>query len=600
MAVEEFGHGAPVLVLHGFTGTAASMAPVSVALAGDHRVLAPDLVGHGGSEAPGGTEPYTMASIVQQLVVLLDHLGEPDPVGLVGYSMGARIALAFAVAHPERVAWLVTIGGTAGLDGEAEAEQRRAADAALADEIENDGIESFVDRWEALPIFATQRSLPRAKRDEIRTARLGQRPHGLANSLRGVGTGSMPSLWPLLGGLAAPTLLIAGQHDAKFIELAAAMHERLPISEVAVVAGAGHAAHIEAPEATVREIVRFVAATEAGGPPGPRRGAVTAMLEPFRAKLRQPVATARGDITEREGVVVCLTDQDGRVGRGEVSPLPGWSAVTAAEAVGQLQQWVDGDRSPARMSQFAPEVRAGIEVAQLSLDAECSGRPLWAYLGGTSAQVPVNALIGGADPDALALATEHALSAGFTTLKTKVGLADDAARLARLADVVPPGVSVRVDANGAWSVDEAVEWVDRITTLLGDRLEYIEDPVADLAAQRALVAEVGGRFAVDELVRGSAELAQVIDEQLADVLVVKAPLLGGISAVRALAAQATDAGVDVVVSSLHDGPVGLAAWAALASALGGSRAHGLGTASLLDHPAMAALEVRGGVLELPG
>jgi 2-succinyl-6-hydroxy-2,4-cyclohexadiene-1-carboxylate synthase len=247
----------PALVLHGFTGSGAGMAGVAQALgAGGRRVVAPDLAGHGPPPAPTDPAAYSIEACVDSLATLLD-----GPAHVVGYSMGGRVALALAVAHAEKVATLALIGASPGLAGEAERGERRAADEALAASIESDGIECFVDRWEAQPLFATQAiRLDAGTREALRRARLAHDPAGLAASLRGMGTGTMRPLHDDLHRLGMPVLLMAGADDGKFRQIAADMAACLPDARVVVVPGAGHAAHLERPDVVHAELAAFVAA----------------------------------------------------------------------------------------------------------------------------------------------------------------------------------------------------------------------------------------------------------------------------------------------------------------------------------------------------
>lgn len=258
IAVDDLAAGdRPVLVLHGFTGSAAAMAPLTERLALHHRVLAPDLVGHGRSDAPADVEAYRAAAMVAQLAEVLRAAGV-ERVDVVGYSMGARVALTLACARPEIVRRMVVVGGTAGIDDEHERAERRAADGALADRIEREGIEAFVDAWEAIPLFASQRALPAEALKAIRAGRLSQRPLGLANSLRGFGAGEMPPLWGDLADLPVPTLAVAGELDAKYTALAERLANEMPVAKAVTIAGVGHAAHLEAPAAVGRLLTDFL------------------------------------------------------------------------------------------------------------------------------------------------------------------------------------------------------------------------------------------------------------------------------------------------------------------------------------------------------
>jgi 2-succinyl-6-hydroxy-2,4-cyclohexadiene-1-carboxylate synthase len=165
------------------------------------------------------------------------------PIDLIGYSLGARIALASAVHHPESVHRLVLISGTAGIEDSEERERRRGADEAMADRLEASGdLAGFLADWLAKPMFA---SLGAAAGLE---ARLSNTPRGLADSLRRMGTGTMVPCWEQLAGLRVPTLVIAGGEDAKFVGLAERLVAELPNATLARIAGAGHACHLEAPE----------------------------------------------------------------------------------------------------------------------------------------------------------------------------------------------------------------------------------------------------------------------------------------------------------------------------------------------------------------
>ncbi len=277
-AVEE-GQGVPVVVLHGFTGDAESMAPVSRALRDDHRVVRLELVGHGASEAPESPAPYAMEACARQILGAVEALGLA-PTHLLGYSMGGRAALATSLLAPDRFLSLTLIGATAGLADASQRAARVASDVALAERIEREGIERFVDEWMALPLFASQARLGAAALARARAQRLRASPRGLANSLRGMGTGAQPPLHEALGTHALPVLLVVGDEDEKFQGLAAELEARLPDARVAVLVEAGHAAHLEAPEAFRSAVLPFLAAH--APPAGVRSSAPRALDAPRR------------------------------------------------------------------------------------------------------------------------------------------------------------------------------------------------------------------------------------------------------------------------------------------------------------------------------
>ena len=251
--VDDAGVGSPIVVLHGFTGSTVAMSGLTSRLSSTHRVLAVDLVGHGRSPVPTDPARYTVDAMADDVAAALQRraLGSAH---LVGYSMGGRVALTLACNRPELVRSLVLIGATPGLRDPDERAERRVADAALADRIERDGLAEFVDEWMANPLFASQERLGPEALAAARDQRLDNDPLGLAASLRGGGTGAMTPLHDRLPDLRVPTTLVVGALDPKFREIAAAMDEALPHSCVVTVTDAGHAAHLEQPDAVVDAI----------------------------------------------------------------------------------------------------------------------------------------------------------------------------------------------------------------------------------------------------------------------------------------------------------------------------------------------------------
>jgi 2-succinyl-6-hydroxy-2,4-cyclohexadiene-1-carboxylate synthase len=232
-----------VLLLHGFTNTGASWDPVLAALGERYRALAPDIRGHGSAS---DARPVTLEAVIEDLAGLA-----PDRFTLAGYSQGGRIALHAALALPLRVERLVLIGGSPGIDDPGERAARRAADEALAGEIERMGIEQFATRWAATPVLAGQSVAVAAA---AHADRLRSTPAGLAEALRGLGTGTLPSLWGRLGELETPVTLVIGERDEKFRAVAERMARELRSVELVIVADAGHAVHLEAP-AAVAEVI---------------------------------------------------------------------------------------------------------------------------------------------------------------------------------------------------------------------------------------------------------------------------------------------------------------------------------------------------------
>ncbi|MCY3909978.1 MAG: 2-succinyl-6-hydroxy-2,4-cyclohexadiene-1-carboxylate synthase [bacterium] len=242
------------VVLHGFTGSAAAMAPLTSRLS--KPVLALDLPGHGAGPISDNPNDYIMAAAVAGVVSATAHL---ERIALVGYSMGGRVALHVALAHPNRVAALALIGARAGIDDPIERAERIAADEALADRIESEGIEWFADYWADQPLFATQqRRLSAQQQAELRAQRMACSPKGLAQSLRGMGAGAVEPIGCRLRELSMPCALIVGANDDKFTAIAHHMASAIPQANVSLIPDAGHAAHLEAPHATAAAVIQCV------------------------------------------------------------------------------------------------------------------------------------------------------------------------------------------------------------------------------------------------------------------------------------------------------------------------------------------------------
>jgi 2-succinyl-6-hydroxy-2,4-cyclohexadiene-1-carboxylate synthase len=251
-----WGKGSPLLLIHGFTGTRDAWSHLQPFLGDRFRVLAPDLPGHG--ESPLAAD-ISFHGAVDQLLALLDATGL-ERVDVAGYSLGARVALALCLRAPERVGRLVLESGNPGLRRRRDRGERRREDAALAEVIERDGLEAFVRRWEALSLFDGLRSIPLDVRVRLRERRLSHRPEALAGSLRALSLGAQPSYWARLWTVRAPTLLLTGERDAKFSDIARAMAAEIPLVWGHVFPGAGHAPHLESPEEWAKEVSSFLSA----------------------------------------------------------------------------------------------------------------------------------------------------------------------------------------------------------------------------------------------------------------------------------------------------------------------------------------------------
>jgi len=234
---EVIGEGSPVTLLHGFTQSGRSWREVISMMPAGRRWVVPDLRGHGATRVRPGA-PYTMEACTDDLVRLWDSLGIARS-HLVGYSMGGRLALNVAATRPERILSLLTIGAHAGLDEEARGGRRRG-DEALAQRIETDGLEAFVNYWSSLPMFESLERRGPSFVAQVRAARMENHVAGLAESLRGMGAGAMRPVWNELGRVKVA--------------------ESVPDGRVVIVQRAGHTVHQERPEAFSRLLLAHLEA----------------------------------------------------------------------------------------------------------------------------------------------------------------------------------------------------------------------------------------------------------------------------------------------------------------------------------------------------
>jgi 2-succinyl-6-hydroxy-2,4-cyclohexadiene-1-carboxylate synthase len=254
---EVIGEGSPVTLLHGFTQSGRSWREVISMMPAGRRWVVPDLRGHGATRVRPGA-PYTMEACTEDLVRLWDSLGIARS-HLVGYSMGGRLALNVAATRPERILSLLTIGAHAGLDEEAR-EGRRRGDEALAQRIETDGLEAFVNYWSSLPMFESLERRGPTFVAQVRAARMENHVAGLAESLRGMGAGAMRPVWNELGRVKVPSTFVAGQLDHGYAASARRLAESVPDGRVVIVQRAGHTVHQERPEAFSRLLLAHLEA----------------------------------------------------------------------------------------------------------------------------------------------------------------------------------------------------------------------------------------------------------------------------------------------------------------------------------------------------
>lgn len=252
------GSGPPVVLLHGFTGSRTTWFDFVAQASKEFTTIAIDHIGHGRTASPTSVDRYRMDRAVDDLVEVVRVLGH-ERAAWVGYSLGGRTALQVTCRHPEAVAALAVEGASPGLATEAERQARVEGDEGLARMIETEGLEVFADHWGSISLWDSQKqTLSESQRTALRQQRLAQRGVGLANSLRGMGTGSQSWLGDRLSEISVPVLLTAGRLDTKYVQIAGEMAAAIPDSRVRIIEGGGHAAHLEQPQAFNAVILEFL------------------------------------------------------------------------------------------------------------------------------------------------------------------------------------------------------------------------------------------------------------------------------------------------------------------------------------------------------
>jgi o-succinylbenzoate synthase len=336
---------------------------------------------------------------------------------------------------------------------------------------------------------------------------------------------------------------------------------------------------------------------------------------PYALPFREPYVTARGRLERRELVLLRLRTDEGETGLGEAVPLslrggPGLVEIREEllERCGPIlvgrdidpRDWATVADDCARLG-VSQQALAAVEIALLDLAGKLSGRPAWKVLGAEQASpIPCNATLGMGNPEAVAERARRWADEGFRTFKLKVGANGDQELVAAVREALGPEARIRVDANAAWSPEEAVRNLRGLEPL---GIELVEQPVGTLTGMAEVRRKVGVPVAADESVTTAKQARDAIALGACDAATIKIAKVGGIRAARAVSEM-----LPVYLSSALDGPVGIAAAAHVAQVIatsgGANLAHGLATAELFaDTIASVACEVAGAALtpsDLPG
>jgi L-alanine-DL-glutamate epimerase-like enolase superfamily enzyme len=323
-------------------------------------------------------------------------------------------------------------------------------------------------------------------------------------------------------------------------------------------------------------------------------------------RFAQPMQTSYGALEQREILVVSLTGDDGVTGYGEAAPLEPYDGISIERAQAALESYLpvlaasrelNGAQliDACRRVDDLPQALAALDLALWDRAGRLSGKPIAALITDVPASdVPVNATLSALDRAGVAAETTAALTAGYECVKLKVGVGDDAGRVAAARAAGGPQMTLRLDANGAWDVAEAVRTIEALAPA---GLELVEEPVHGLANVRAVRERVAVRVAIDETAAEHGALGAGV----ADAVCLKISRCGGIGALIAAATLVRASGAEPYVASTYDGPLGIAAGVHAAAALASRGAVpycGLATLELFAD-GERSLPVRKGRIDVP-
>lgn len=252
--VSVVGLGKPVICFHGFSESGYTWDTIKLQGYSMYRI---DLLGHGSTDKPMDREPYEIPSMLEELHTVV-QLVAGSSYRLMGYSMGARLALLYTLAYKDEVEQLILESGSVGIALEEERHNRLVSDDELAQKIESHDVQWFGETWSKVPIFHSQQTLAKQVQEKIFARRIHNAPQVLANTLRGSGQGSMPYVGQNLDEVKCPLLYISGALDTKYDSIRREVFHNRPNCTTVSVLGAGHNVHLEKPEQFEQVVEEFL------------------------------------------------------------------------------------------------------------------------------------------------------------------------------------------------------------------------------------------------------------------------------------------------------------------------------------------------------
>ena len=319
-----------------------------------------------------------------------------------------------------------------------------------------------------------------------------------------------------------------------------------------------------------------------------------ARIEKHTLRYEKPILTSHGEITERPVILLGLKDEQGNWGFGESSPLAGFSRENIYDVEEILSEWKKTKND--HLLAVAPTAKAAVDCAFLDLGAKKAGLPLHKFMNPESPkEFPISKLILGETPQETASNAEKATDIGYATLKIKVGALEakvDFERLKAVRETVGQKIEIRIDANGGWETNQAIDILGELSPFA---IEFVEEPTNGLENLATVRKNVTQKIAIDESLQEVENIDLIVENRIADIVVIKPSAIGGITFASQLIRQAENLGLKVIITSLLDGAVGVAASAHLTSAFNLlSPAPGLGTSSLLLEDLAESIPINNG------
>lgn len=246
-----------LIFLHGFTGCAEDWLPVIEQMPDKYNYVAVDIIGHGKSDSPSNSTLYSVESMVQQIKFIKDKLTS-EKVFFLGYSMGGRLALNYAINYPDDVKGLILESSTAGIKNDDERNKRFESDLKIVEYIESHSSEEFIEFWSDQELFNTQRRFSNDKLKKLKKKKAAASKIGYANSLRGFSTGVMPPVHDKLKKIPLKVLLITGDLDSKFTGINARLAKRFFKAKHKIVRNSGHNTHLEEPKRFIEIVTNYL------------------------------------------------------------------------------------------------------------------------------------------------------------------------------------------------------------------------------------------------------------------------------------------------------------------------------------------------------